>query len=148
MSSPRHILTVLFAVMAFLATAFASEYGTAEEARAMLQKAIASLKNDEAKALAAFNNKESEFRDRDLYVFCGGPDGKLTAHPRARGKTLRGFKDSTGKAIGEEMYAVAKEGTISEVVYLYPRRRGEEPREKITLITKVRDQICGVGYYK
>ena len=147
MSSPKHILTV-FAAMVFLATAFASEYGTAEEARTMLQKAIAALKNDEAKALAAFNNKESEFRDRDLYVFCGGPDGKLTAHPRTKGKTLRGFKDSTGKTVGEEMYMVAKEGTISEVVYLYPRHRGEEPREKITLITKVRDQICGVGYYK
>ena len=148
MSSPRYVLFILFTAMACFATAFASEYGTAEEARAMLQRAIAALKNDESKALDAFNNRESEFRDRDLYVFCGGPDGKLTAHPRAKGKSLRGFQDTTGKATGEEFYRVAKEGKISEVTYLYPRRRGDEPREKTSLITKVRDQICGVGYYK
>jgi hypothetical protein len=40
------------------------------EAKAMLMKAIAAVKADEAKALDMFNKGEGGFRDRDLYVFC------------------------------------------------------------------------------
>jgi hypothetical protein len=45
-------------------------------------EAIAALKGDEAAALKAFNDeKNKEFRDRDLYVYCFSlPDGNLTAY--------------------------------------------------------------------
>jgi hypothetical protein len=45
-------------------------YGTSEEAKAMLEKAVAAVKQDKAKALDMFNNGEGGFKDRDLYVFC------------------------------------------------------------------------------
>ena len=57
----------MFATIAFAAPA---PYGTAEEARALLEKAVVALKADKAKALALFNSGEDGFRDRDLYVFC------------------------------------------------------------------------------
>ena len=60
----------------------AGEYGTADEAKAMLERAVAAVKEDKAKALDAFNKGEGV---------------KL---------------------------------------------------EKHTFFTKVRDQDCGVGYYK
>jgi hypothetical protein len=47
-----------------------SEFGTAEEAKAMLDKAAAAVKEDKAKAIAMFNDGESGFKDRDLYVLC------------------------------------------------------------------------------
>ena len=44
-------------------------YGTSEEAKAMLEKAVAAVKQDKAKALDLFNKGEGGFKDRDLYVF-------------------------------------------------------------------------------
>ena len=65
------------------------------------------------------------------------------------GVNLKEFKDKTGKATGEEIYAVAGEGKFAEVSYKWLRPGGgEEHVDKVSLITKVDDQICGVGYYK
>jgi hypothetical protein len=44
--------------------------GTAAEAKAMLEKAVAALKANEADALAKFPKMDGGFRDRDLYLFC------------------------------------------------------------------------------
>ena len=43
-------------------------YGTSEEAKAMLEKAVTAVKQDKAKALDMFNKGEGGFKDRDLYV--------------------------------------------------------------------------------
>ena len=72
----------------------------------------------------------------------------MSAHPRVAGKfSLRNFKDISGEPVGETMYRVASEGKISEVSYLLTRGDDPIPYEKISLIMKVGDQICGVGYY-
>ena len=51
----------------------AGQYGTPEEAKAMLEKAVAAVKEDKAKALDMFNKGEGGFKDRDLYVACAKP---------------------------------------------------------------------------
>jgi hypothetical protein len=72
--------TSSIAVLAGSATAFAQQYGTRDEARAMLMKAVAAVKADKVKALDMFNKGEGGFLDRDLYVFCGNiSDGKAVA---------------------------------------------------------------------
>ena len=54
--------------------------GTADEAKAMLMKAVAAVRADEGKALDMFNKGEGGFRDRDLYVFCANAsDGTIVA---------------------------------------------------------------------
>jgi hypothetical protein len=60
----------------------ANQLASAEEARAMLDRAVTALKANEAAALKAFNDeKNKNFRDRDLYIFCFSlPDGKFTAY--------------------------------------------------------------------
>ena len=109
---------------------------------------MAAVKAAKAKALEMFTKGEGGFKDRDLYAFCGGPDGNFTAHPKLVGKSLKELKDKAGKALGEEMYTVAKEGKISEVGYMWPRPGGTEPVQKVSFVTKVSDQVCAVGYYK
>jgi signal transduction histidine kinase len=128
--------------------ATAGEFGTADEAKAMLSKASAAVKADKAAALAQFAKGEGGFKDRDLYPFCGGPDGTFTAHPTLTGKSLKELKDKTGKALGEEIYATAKEGEIKEVSYMWPRPGQTDPVQKVSFVTKVADQTCAVGYYK
>ena len=135
-------------VVVGVAATIAAEFGTKAEAEAMLKKAVAAVKADKAKALEMFTKGEGGFKDRDLYPFCGGPEGNFTAHPKLVGKSLKELKDKAGKALGEEMYKVAKEGKISEVGYMWPRPGSEEPVQKVSFVTKVSDQVCAVGYYK
>jgi signal transduction histidine kinase len=144
------ILAAVLSVLdvAGVATAIAADFGTAAEAKAMLEKAGAAIKADKAKALEMFTKGEGGFKDRDLYPFCGGPDGNFTAHPKLVGKSLKDLKDKAGKALGAEMYKVAKEGKISEVGYMWPRPGSDEPVQKVSFVTKVGDQVCAVGYYK
>ena len=59
----------------------AQELGTPDQAKAMLDRAIAALKSDEPDALSKFNDPSNrQFHDRDLYIFCFDvSDGKITA---------------------------------------------------------------------
>lgn len=131
-----------------VATAIAADFGTAAQAKAMLEKAVVAVKADKAKALAMFAKGEGGFKDRDLYPFCGGPDGNFTAHPSLVGKSLKDLKDKAGKGLGAEMYKVAQAGKISEVGYMWPRPGSTDPVQKVSFVTKVGDQVCAVGYYK
>jgi signal transduction histidine kinase len=146
----RTMMACLVAV-AFLGTTSAyaaGDFGTSAEAKAMLDKAVKELKADKQAALQKFQKGEGGFKDRDLYPFCGGPDGNFTAHPSLTGKSLKDLKDKAGKPLGEEMYKVAKEGQVSEVAYMWPRPGQQEPVQKVSYVTKVGDQVCAVGYYK
>jgi len=136
-------------LLAFATSAFAAgNFGTADEAKAMLEKAVAAIKANKADALAKFTKGEGGFKDRDLYPFCGGPDGNFTAHPSLVGKSLKDLKDKAGKPLGQDIYATAKEGKISEVAYMWPRPGTTDPVQKVSFVTKVDDQVCAVGYYK
>jgi len=139
------------AVLVFLTAALArsADYGTAEEARATLDKAVAAVKADKAKALDMFNKGEGGFKDRDLYVFCANAsDGVMTAHPTHKGEQLADIKGKKGFPLGQEMMKNVTEGKVSEVTYWWPRPGSDKPLEKTSFYTKVGDQICGVGYYK
>ena len=145
------------AVLTLFTVAFAqAQFGTAAEAKAMLEKAVAAVKADKAKALDMFTKGEGGFLDRDLYPFCGNvSDGKIlaVANPNAKqniGKDVRTLKDSTGKAYGEELFAAGQkpEGQISEVNYMFARPSDPTPVAKVSFVTRVGDIYCGVGYYK
>src|SRR6476646_10531481 len=103
------------AVLALSATALAQQAGgTADEAKAMLLKAVAAVKADKAKALDMFAKGEGGFLDRDLYPYCFNvSDGKIHPFANPNGKQLfgqdtRNNKDSTGKAFGLEQFAAAQ----------------------------------------
>ncbi|MFO1129323.1 MAG: cache domain-containing protein [Rhodospirillales bacterium] len=146
----RALVALVLCVFASAAMA-AGEYGTPAEAKAMLEKAVAAIKADKTKALAEMTAGTGGFKDRDLYPFCGGPDGNFTAHPKLVGQSMRNLMDKSTppKPIGAEFYKDAQEGKISEVTYMWPRP-GDDPKpvEKVVYITKVGDEVCGVGYYK
>ena len=136
-------------VMALTTTAFAAgEFGTSAEAKAMLDKAVTAVKANKADALGKFVKGDGGFKDRDLYPFCGGPDGNFTAHPTLLGKSMRELKDKAGTPLGEQIYKAASEGKVSEVSYMWPRPGTTEAVQKVSYVTKIGDQVCAVGYYK
>ena len=147
------------AVLAVSPAAFAEQTGgTADEAKAMLMKAIAAVRADEAKALDMFNTGEGGFRDRDLYVFCvNANNGTIvaTGNPKlkqALGTNMRAAQNSRGEPFGAEIYAAIQkpEGQITEVSYMATKPDGDEtPVAKVTFVARADNDLgCGVGYYK
>lgn len=148
MHAARRFAVLAMVVLGVASQAAAGDFGTAAEAKAMLERAVTAVKANKADALAKFTKGEGGFKDRDLYPFCGGKDGNFTAHPTLVGKSLKDLKDKAGKGLGQEIYAKAAEGQISEVSYMWARPGTTEPVPKVTFVTKVADQVCAVGYYK
>jgi len=149
------IAAIVSAALAISTSGMAQQagFGTAQEARAMLDKAVAAVKSDRAGALAMFNKGENGFRDRDLYPFCFNlSDGKFVAAIKdLLEKDVRTLKDSAGKVFGPELYAAAHkpEGQMTEVSYMFPRPGGDKtPAPKVTFVTRVGELGCGVGYYQ
>jgi hypothetical protein len=126
-----------------------AQFGTEAEAKAMLSRAVAAVKENKEKALETFNKGEGGFKDRDLYVFCANAsDGTLTAHPHLKGEHLQDIVGKKGFPLGKVIMETASEGKIDQVTYWWPRPGSDKPLEKHSFYTKVADQTCGVGYYK
>ena len=128
----------------------AGDYGTPAEAKAMLEKVVTAIKADKAKALQEITAGTDGFKEKDLYPYCGGPDGKFTAHPKLVGQSLKDLMDkgTPPQPLGAEIYKSAQEGKISEVTYMWPRPGEDKAVEKVAYVTKVGDEVCAVGYYK
>ena len=140
---------MLFLLAATPLPAANPQFGTEAEARAMLEKAVAAVKENKPNALEMFNKGEGGFKDRDLYVWCANAsDSVLTAHPYLKGEHLQEIKGKKGYPLGKEIMENAAEGQIKEVEYWWPRPGTEKPLEKTTFYTQVAGQNCGVGFYK
>jgi signal transduction histidine kinase len=146
----RKLVASVFALAALTLSTSAFAQGTAAEAKAMLEKAVAAVKADKAKAIASFNNGTDGFKDRDLYPFCFNVSDGITqaAPPAVRGKDVRTLKDAKGNSFGADIYKAVEEGKINEVSYEFPKPGATEPSPKTSFVTKVGDLGCGVGYYK
>jgi hypothetical protein len=129
----------------------AQQFGTADEARAMLDRVIGALKTNEATALSQFNDPSNkQFRDHDLYVFCYNmSDGKITAYesPALLNVDVRSlsFKDDP---IGKKTYEAAQNASVVTVDYKFPKPGTTEPTPKQTVEARVGKQSCGVTYFE
>jgi hypothetical protein len=145
---------VLWALLGSVAALAAEQFAMADDARAMLDRAIAALKANEVAALKAFNDeKDKNFRDRDLYIFCFSlPDGNFTAYqsPMMLGTNVRELKLDKD-AIGQRAYDVvakAAEGDVVSIEFTFPKPGSKLPATKQSLETRIGNQACGVSYFK
>jgi hypothetical protein len=132
----------------------AVDLDTAEQARAMLERAAAALSADRDAALKAFNDEHNkDFRDRDLFVYCFNlADGKFTAYelPFLLNNDIRLMK-LYNEPLGQRAYDVvhdAADGTVVTIEYKYPKPGMTEPVPKKALEERVGDQACGVSYFE
>jgi len=142
------LLILLFAALGF---AYAGERGTPEEAKMMVERAIAYL-NEHGKdqTLAEFNKSDGMFTKGDIYVFAYNMEGAIVGHPNPKliGVNLLDKPDSSGKLFRKEINELAKTKGSGWVDYAYlnPVSKQEEP--KTTYIQKVDDLIICSGAYK
>lgn len=145
-----HLLMVAFLVVSS-AQAHAGGRGSADEAVAMVKKAVAYLKkNGKDKAYAEFNNPNGQFRDGDLYILAFDMDGLGLAHvnPRLVGKRTGDIKDVDGKHIFQEQRTLALEKGSGWVDYKWPNPLSGRIENKSTYLEKAGDIIIMCGIYK
>lgn len=148
----KYSLAAALATAISAAPAGAQEFGSAEEAREMLTLVVEAMTADAEGTIAAINEGEAGgWVDRDLYPFCGDAKGDFIAHAVNQslvGQSLRNLEGRAGSPLGENIYAAAESGDVSEVSYMWPRPGEEEPVQKHAFVAQIGDVTCAVGYYE
>ena len=154
----RHLSAVLAVFVLALGIPAAAQKqdkkGTAAEATAMVEKAIAHIKKvGREKAFADFNNKGGAFTDRDLYVVVYDMKGKVLAHganDKMIGKDVMDLRDNDGKYFVKERVEMMSKGPDAkgwqDYKFMNPVSRQIEP--KSMYLRRYEDLIVGCGIYK
>ena len=124
--------------------------GTPEQAKALVEKAIAFYKaNGKEKALAEFSKPKGQFVKGDLYIFAYNPKGTLIAHagdPKLVGRDFTGVQDPDGKYFAREFIKIGPEG--GWVDYKWMNYVTKKVEAKTTYLKRIDDVIIGCGAYK
>ena len=134
-----------------LAVGYYIPRASAEQASAMLERAVGAMQADPVKALAAFNDLNGGYIEDDLYVFVVGiDDGKFRAHGvsgRLVGSDGYALTDPNGKPVIRQMLDVLKDKDRGELDYAWRNPVTRQVENKHTLFRKVGNNLVGVGYY-
>jgi signal transduction histidine kinase len=146
------IALAVLAMIGMQFNAFATSNGSADEARALIDKAVKLVATDgNEKAYTAFNDAAGGYVDRDLYIFVMDLQGTVLAHGANKsliGKQLLNLKDANGKTFVQEMVAVASAKGEGWVDYHWSNPVTKKVEGKSTLVKKVGDVFVAVGIYK
>jgi cytochrome c len=159
----RQILSIAFAALALALAApqalaqdkaKPASKGTAAEATAMVQRAIAHIKKaGRDKAFADFDNKSGAFTDRDLYVVVYDMKGRVLAHganEKLIGKDVIELRDGDGKYFVKERVEMMSKAPDAkgwqDYKFMNPVSRQIEP--KSMYLQRFEDLIIGCGIYK
>lgn len=135
-------------------SAAAQDRGTADQAKAMAEKAVAHIKAVGAeKAYEEFSARDGKWQDRDLYVFAIRFDGFFLAHGANKGlvgKNLIELKDPKGTFYIKEFIEVAKNRGSGWVDYMFadPQTKKTLPKSSYIIRVPGSDAFVGVGIYK
>ncbi len=154
MSILKRFLLLLLAQVLIAGSAFAEVHGTADEAKALAEKAVAEIKSvGKDKAFDEFTAKDGKWQDRDLYVFVVGFDGVTVAHGSNKalvGKPMFELKDMNGKAFIKDMAELAKTKGNGWVEYMFTNPQSKKVEAKSSYVIRIPnyDGFVGVGIYK
>jgi cytochrome c len=143
----------VFLCAGFMSPASAGEVtrGTKEEAKALVEKAVAYFEaNGKEKTLAAIQDDKGQFIDRDLYVYAVSMGGVRLANPKYQklvGSSMVGFKDGDGKAYGDEMIALAASKGEGWVDYKFADPITKNILPKAAYLKKAGDMFFVCGAY-
>ena len=149
----RGLAVVWVATFLALVPAAAAEFGTRDEAVAMVKRVQDQFaKVGAEKTFADINDKSNpSYHDRDLYPFVYDLNGLNVAHgarPALIGKNLISLKDQNGTLLIQEMIAVAKGPGKGWVDYKWPNPINNKIEDKSSYIERMGDYFVGVGVYR
>lgn len=136
------------AVVISLATgSFAvADPGDAEKAKEMLTRVAVAIHQDQNTAIQMFNTGTDGFKDGNIYPFCFRLSDGMVITGQTAGSDIRTFPGS-----GQQIFAAAQkpEGEITEITYLAKKPAPAEatPVKKISVVRRIGQIGCGIGYY-
>jgi signal transduction histidine kinase len=140
----------MFAIMS--SPALAADKGSADEAVALVKKAISAIKAEgKDKVYAAITAKEARFVDRDLYVFAYDLNANCLAHgsnPKMVGRNTIDTQDTDGKYYIKERMDLAKKGAPFWQDYKFPNPVTKMIEPKSAYCEPNEGNLICVGIYK
>jgi signal transduction histidine kinase len=126
--------------------------GTAKEAKANVEKAIAYFnENGKAKAFAAFDDPKGAFVKEDLYIYVIDMNGVIVSHGANKkliGQHFIDIKDADGKPFFREILDVAKSKGSGWVDYKWTNPVSKKVENKSAYVKKSGDLVFCCGIYK
>jgi signal transduction histidine kinase len=126
--------------------------GTPDEAKALVEKAVALIQSDgRDRAFAAFNDPKGAFVMKDLYIFVVDMQGNILAHGANAaliGKNLMGLKDMMGKRIIKDMLDMAGKSPEGWIDYKWMNPVTQAIGDKSTYYRKAGDILVCCGVYR
>jgi cytochrome c len=149
----RYLIALSIVTLTMFAPVIAAEFGSKEEAVAMVKRIQERLKKDgpEITFKAVSDKSVKDFHDRDLYAFIYDMKGINVAHgarPALIGKKLIDLKDQDGKYLIREMLKIAEDSGSGWVDYKWPNPITNKIEDKSSYIEKMGNYFVGVGVYK
>jgi len=142
------IMMVVFMIALFSGIGNA---GPAEDAKALVQKAVEYIKaNGKEKAYQEFT-KGTKFKKGELYIFVLDSKYNMLAHggnEKMVGKNFGELKDANGKPFLKEMVdkGMNQGSGWTDYIWVNPVTKKIEP--KSSYVVKVDDTVVGCGIYK
>jgi hypothetical protein len=143
---PVRCLAVVFFSAATVSFAVADP-GDAEKAKEMLARVVVAVQRDESLAMQKFSAGTDGFRDGNIYPFCFRLSDGVVITGQTAGSDIRTFP-----GIGPQIFEAAQkpEGQITEISYLArkpPPPAEATPVRKVSVVRRIGQIGCGVGYY-
>ncbi|HEY1473720.1 MAG TPA: cache domain-containing protein [Pseudolabrys sp.] len=144
---------VFAALITITSPATAEEFGSKDEAVAMVKRVQAEFKKlgPDATFKQVSDKAVPAFHDRDLYPFIYDMSGICVAHgarPALIGKNLIDLKDQDGKFLIREMVTMANGPGSGWIDYKWPNPITSKIEDKSSYVEKMGDYFVGVGVYK
>jgi hypothetical protein len=135
------------AVLSLLASATSlADAGDGDKASAMLARVAVAVQADQVSAIQKFNAGADGFRDGNIYPFCFRLTDGVVITGQTAGSDIRTFPGS-----GQQIYdaALAPGDRVTEIAYLAKRPPPADatPVKKISVVRRIGEIGCGVGYY-
>jgi len=138
----------LAAVLISLTTASIAfaDPGDAEKAKEMLARVVVVVQRAPDAAMQMFNAGADGFKDGNIYPFCFRLSDGIVLTGQTAGSDIRTFPGS-----GRQIFEAAQkpESEITEITYLAKKPPPAEPTpvKKVSVVRRIGQLGCGVGYY-
>jgi signal transduction histidine kinase len=146
------VMVVVLSLFLAASFCFAQDRGTAAEAKALLDKAVALIKAEGEKAYPKIQDSKGEFINKDLYIYVFAAETATVAvHPYAPGmigKSWITLKDANGKAFVQEMLDGAKTKGKGTVDYRWTDPQTKKAEDKSAYYERVGNMVVVSGFYK
>ena len=135
-----------------LGVGYSAPRASADDARAMLERALALARSEgHAAAAARFNDRRGDFVKDDLYVFMVDMDsGRFEAmgmNPALSDTDAVGLRDAAGNALVAEMIAKLQSADEATVDYVWRNPVTNRVENKRSYVRREGRSLIGVGHY-